>query len=33
VLPERAHVFDAGVVQKIYPIPGLEVGRPLTETV
>jgi outer membrane receptor protein involved in Fe transport len=26
VLPERAHVFDAGVVQKIYPIPGLEVG-------
>lgn len=26
VLPERAHVFDAGVVQKIWPIPGLEVG-------
>jgi outer membrane receptor protein involved in Fe transport len=26
VLPERSHVFDAGVVQKIYPIPGLEVG-------
>jgi len=26
VLPERAHVFDAGVVQKIYPVPGLEVG-------
>src|SRR3984893_16026963 len=26
VLPERAHVFDVGVVQKIYPIPGLEVG-------
>ena len=26
VQPERSHVFDAGVVQKIYPIPGLEVG-------
>jgi outer membrane receptor protein involved in Fe transport len=26
VLPERAHIFDAGVVQKIWPIPGLEVG-------
>jgi outer membrane receptor protein involved in Fe transport len=26
VLPERAHVFDAGVVQKIQPVPGLEVG-------
>lgn len=26
VLPERAHVFDVGVVQKIYPVPGLEVG-------
>jgi outer membrane receptor protein involved in Fe transport len=26
VLPERSHVFDAGVVQKIYPVPGLEVG-------
>jgi outer membrane receptor protein involved in Fe transport len=26
VLPERSHVFDAGVVQQIYPIPGLEVG-------
>jgi outer membrane receptor protein involved in Fe transport len=26
VLPERSHVFDAGVVQTIYPIPGLEVG-------
>jgi outer membrane receptor protein involved in Fe transport len=26
VLPERANVFDAGVVQKIYAIPGLEVG-------
>jgi outer membrane receptor protein involved in Fe transport len=26
VLPERAHVFDVGVDQKIYPIPGLEVG-------
>jgi outer membrane receptor protein involved in Fe transport len=26
VLPERSHVFDAGVVQKILPIPGLEVG-------
>jgi outer membrane receptor protein involved in Fe transport len=26
VLPERSHVFDAGVVQKIYAIPGLEVG-------
>jgi len=26
VLPERAHVFDVGVVQKVLPIPGLEVG-------
>lgn len=26
VLPERAHVFDAGVVQKIWPVPGLQVG-------
>jgi outer membrane receptor protein involved in Fe transport len=26
VLPERSHVFDVAVVQKIYPIPGLEVG-------
>jgi outer membrane receptor protein involved in Fe transport len=26
VLPERSNVFDAGVVQKIYAIPGLEVG-------
>jgi outer membrane receptor protein involved in Fe transport len=26
VLPERAHVFDVGVVQKFWPIPGLEVG-------
>lgn len=26
VLPERAHVFDVGVTQKIYAIPGLEVG-------
>ncbi|SHL76769.1 Outer membrane receptor proteins, mostly Fe transport [Bradyrhizobium lablabi] len=26
VRPERAHVFDAGVVQKILPVPGLEVG-------
>src|SRR6185312_10903759 len=26
VLPERAHVFDVGVDQKVYPIPGLEVG-------
>ena len=26
VLPERSHVFDVGVVQKIHPIPGLEVG-------
>jgi outer membrane receptor protein involved in Fe transport len=26
VLPERSHVFDVGVVQKILPIPGLEVG-------
>src|SRR4029077_8349159 len=26
VLPERAHIFDAGVVQKIWAIPGLEVG-------
>src|SRR6202022_324221 len=29
VLPERAHVFDAGVVQKILPVPGLEVGLDL----
>lgn len=26
VLPERSHVFDVGVVQKVYPVPGLEVG-------
>jgi outer membrane receptor protein involved in Fe transport len=26
VQPERSDVFDIGVVQKIYPIPGLEVG-------
>jgi outer membrane receptor protein involved in Fe transport len=26
VLPERAHVFDVGVVQKVLPIPGLTVG-------
>jgi outer membrane receptor protein involved in Fe transport len=26
VLPERANVYDVGVVQKIPPIPGLEVG-------
>jgi outer membrane receptor protein involved in Fe transport len=26
VLPERSHVFDVGVVQKVQPIPGLEVG-------
>jgi outer membrane receptor protein involved in Fe transport len=26
LLPERSHVFDVGVVQKIWPIPGLEVG-------
>jgi hypothetical protein len=26
VLPERSNVFDVGVVQKIYAIPGLEVG-------
>src|ERR1700694_1630579 len=26
VLPERSHVFDVGVVQKIPAIPGLEVG-------
>ena len=26
VLPERSHVFDIGVVQKISAIPGLEVG-------
>jgi len=26
VLPERAHVFDVGVVQKIFPVPGLEIG-------
>ena len=26
VLPERSNVFDIGVDQKIYAIPGLEVG-------
>src|SRR4030088_2152946 len=26
VLPERSHVFDVGVIQKILPVPGLEVG-------
>jgi outer membrane receptor protein involved in Fe transport len=26
VLPERSNVYDVGVVQKIYAIPGLEVG-------
>ena len=26
VQPERSHVFDVGVVQKIYPVPGLEIG-------
>jgi outer membrane receptor protein involved in Fe transport len=26
VLPERSNVFDVGVVQKIYAVPGLEVG-------
>ncbi len=26
VQPERSNVFDVGVVQKIYPVPGLEVG-------
>jgi outer membrane receptor protein involved in Fe transport len=26
VLPERSHVFDVGVVKKIYAIPGLEAG-------
>ncbi|MGX4806461.1 TonB-dependent receptor [Bradyrhizobium guangdongense] len=26
VLPERSHVFDVGVTQQIYAIPGLEVG-------
>ncbi|RXH08979.1 TonB-dependent receptor [Bradyrhizobium guangzhouense] len=26
VQPERSHVFDVGVTQKIYAIPGLEVG-------
>jgi outer membrane receptor protein involved in Fe transport len=26
VLPERADIFDAGVVQKVWPIPGLEIG-------
>jgi outer membrane receptor protein involved in Fe transport len=26
VLPERSHVFDIGVMQKIFPVPGLEVG-------
>jgi outer membrane receptor protein involved in Fe transport len=29
VLPERSHVFDVGVVQKILPVPGLEVGLDL----
>lgn len=26
VLPERSHVFDIGATQKVYAIPGLEVG-------
>jgi outer membrane receptor protein involved in Fe transport len=26
VLPERSHVFDVGVVQRIDPVPGLEAG-------
>ena len=26
VLPERSHVFDAGVIQTIHSVPGLEVG-------
>jgi outer membrane receptor protein involved in Fe transport len=26
VLPERSNVFDVGVVQKVLPIPGLQVG-------
>ena len=26
VLPERAHIFDVGVVQKVWPVPGLEIG-------
>jgi outer membrane receptor protein involved in Fe transport len=26
VLPERSNVFDVGVVQKIYAVPGLEIG-------
>jgi len=26
VLPERSHVFDIGVTQKVYAIPGLEIG-------
>jgi outer membrane receptor protein involved in Fe transport len=26
ILPERSHVFDVGVVQKVLPIPGLTVG-------
>jgi len=26
LLPEQSHVFDVGVVQKIYPVPGLEIG-------
>jgi outer membrane receptor protein involved in Fe transport len=26
VLPERSNVYDVGVVQKVLPIPGLEVG-------
>jgi outer membrane receptor protein involved in Fe transport len=26
VLPERADIFDVGVVQKVWPVPGLEVG-------
>jgi outer membrane receptor protein involved in Fe transport len=26
VLPERSNVYDVGITQKVYPIPGLEVG-------
>jgi outer membrane receptor protein involved in Fe transport len=26
VLPERSHVFDIGVTQQVYAIPGLEIG-------
>jgi outer membrane receptor protein involved in Fe transport len=26
VLPERSHIFDVGVVQKIHAVPGLEIG-------